>query len=83
MHITRPQRLLIQSYLPGLMVGQGDRLLSAFRLQPTVYRTISGISRFPDRWKGALLTLRGADKAHACANDLIPPDPTNTAFAGI
>ena len=37
---------------------------------------------FADRWKGALALLRGADK-HGCANDLIPPDPTNTAFAGI
>ncbi|WP_420066884.1 DUF7370 family protein, partial [Salmonella enterica] len=31
---------------------------------------------------GSLSLLRGADK-FGCANGLIPPDPTNTAFAGI
>ncbi|EBR3153410.1 hypothetical protein B8V94_23345, partial [Salmonella enterica subsp. enterica serovar Infantis] len=37
---------------------------------------------FADRWKGSLSLLRGADK-FGCTNGLIPPDPTNTAFAGI
>lgn len=74
--------LLIQSYLLGLMaLGQGDKYISSQTAPNGASRSFRYQS-FPDRWKGALALLRGADK-HGCANDLIPPDPTNTAFAGI
>ena len=74
--------LLIQSYLIALMgLGQGDKYISSQTAPNGASRSFRYQS-FPDRWKGALALLRGADK-HGCANDLIPPDPTNTAFAGI
>ncbi|HBC9089330.1 TPA: hypothetical protein KE767_004341 [Citrobacter koseri] len=74
--------LLIQSYLIALMgLGQGDKYISSQTAPNGASRSFRYQS-FTDRWKGALALLRGADK-HGCANDLIPPDPTNTAFAGI
>ncbi|HHR4515729.1 TPA: DUF7370 family protein [Salmonella enterica] len=81
-HYPPATALLIQSYLLGLMaLGQGDRYISSQTAPNGASRSFRYQS-FPDRWKGALALLRGADK-HGCANDLIPPDPTNTAFAGI
>lgn len=81
-HYSPATALLIQSYLLGLMaLGQGDKYISSQTAPNGASRSFRYQS-FPDRWKGALALLRGADK-HGCANDLIPPDPTNTAFAGI
>lgn len=81
-HYPASTALLIQLYLLALMgLGQGDKYISSqtapsgasrsFRYQP-----------FSDRWKGALNLLRGLDKS-GCATSIIPPDPTNKAFAGI
>lgn len=81
-HYPASTALLIQLYLLALMgLGQGDKYISSQTAPNGASRSFRYQS-FPDRWKGALALLRGADK-HGCANDLIPPDPTNTAFAGI
>ncbi|WP_413715849.1 hypothetical protein IBZ12_10450 [Serratia ureilytica] len=74
--------LLIQLYLLGLMgLGQGDKYISSQTAPSGASRSFRYQS-FSDRWKGALNLLRGLDKK-GCAKDLIPPDPTNKAFAGV
>ncbi|MGM7654076.1 DUF7370 family protein [Serratia marcescens] len=74
--------LLIQLYLLGLMgIGQGDKYISSQTAPSGASRSFRYQS-FSDRWKGALNLLRGLDKK-ACATGLIPPDPTNKAFAGV
>lgn len=74
--------LLIQMYLLGLMgLGQGDRYISSQSAPSGASRSFR-YGSFADRWKGSLSLLRGLDK-HGCATSLIPPDPTNQAFAGI
>ncbi|EPG5720766.1 DUF7370 family protein [Serratia marcescens] len=74
--------LLIQLYLLGLMgLGQGDKYISSQTAPSGASRSFRYQS-FSDRWKGALNLLRGLDK-QGCATDLIPPDPTNKAFAGV
>lgn len=81
-HYSPATALLIQTYLLGLMaLGQGDRYISS-QTGPNGASRSFRYQSFTDRWKGALSLLRGADK-YGCANDLLPPDPTNTAFAGI
>ncbi|EIV2913280.1 hypothetical protein L7Q46_002606 [Serratia marcescens] len=74
--------LLIQLYLLGLMgLGQGDKYISSQTAPSGASRSFRYQS-FIDRWKGALNLLRGLDKK-GCAIGLIPPDPTNKAFAGV
>lgn len=74
--------LLIQLYLLGLMgLGQGDKYISSQTAQSGASRSFRYQS-FSDRWKGALNLLRGLDKK-GCATGLVPPDPTNKAFAGV
>ncbi|MER5140517.1 hypothetical protein KDV60_03515 [Serratia marcescens] len=74
--------LLIQLYLLGLMgLGQGDKYISSQTAPSGASRSFRYQS-FSDRWKGALNLLRGLDKK-GCATCLIPPDPTNKAFAGV
>nr|SAY41737.1 Uncharacterised protein [Serratia marcescens] len=74
--------LLIQLYLLGLMgLGQGDKYISSQTAPSGASRSFRYQS-FIDRWKGALNLLRGLDKK-GCATGLIPPDPTNKAFAGV
>jgi len=74
--------LLIQMYLLGLMgLGQGDKYISSQSAPSGASRSFRYQS-FSDRWKGSLALLRGLDK-NGCATDLIPPDPTQQAFAGI
>ncbi|MGV3982909.1 DUF7370 family protein [Citrobacter freundii] len=81
-HYPASVALLIQLYLLALMgLAQGDKYISS-QTGPNGASRSFRYQSFPDRWKGALALLRGADK-HGCANDLIPSDPTNTAFAGI
>lgn len=81
-HYPASTALLIQLYLLALMgLGQGDKYISSQTAPSGASRSFRYQS-FTDRWKGALALLRVTDK-HGCANDLIPPDPTNTAFAGI
>ena len=81
-HYPASAALLIQLYLLALMgLAQGDKYISS-QTGPNGASRSFRYQSFPDRWKGALALLRGADK-HGCANDLIPSDPTNTAFAGI
>ncbi|EGB5889852.1 hypothetical protein H7466_003732 [Salmonella enterica] len=81
-HYPPATALLIQTYLLGLMaLGQGDRYIIS-QTGPNGASRSFRYQSFTDRWKGALSLLRGADK-YGCANDLLPPDPTNTAFAGI
>ncbi|EBJ0807412.1 hypothetical protein KAN66_003427 [Salmonella enterica subsp. enterica serovar Agona] len=81
-HYPPATALLIQTYLLGLMaLGQGDRYISS-QTGPNGASRSFRYQSFTDRWRGALSLLRGADK-YGCANDLLPPDPTNTAFAGI
>lgn len=74
--------LLIQLYLLGLMgLGQGDKYISSQTAPSGASRSFRYQS-FSDRWKGALNLLRGLDKK-GCATCLVPPDPTNKAFAGV
>ena len=81
-HYPASVALLIQLYLLALMgLAQGDKYISS-QTGPNGASRSFRYQLFPDRWKGALALLRVTDK-HGCANDLIPPDPTNTAFAGI
>ncbi|MGI1273862.1 DUF7370 family protein [Enterobacter kobei] len=81
-HYHPATALLIQSYLLGLMaLGQGDKYISSQTGPNGALRSFRYLS-FADRWKASLGLLRGLDK-YGCATSLIPPDPTNTAFAGI
>ncbi|ENQ9593693.1 DUF7370 family protein [Enterobacter cloacae complex sp. 370H10] len=81
-HYPASVALLIQLYLLALMgLAQGDKYISS-QTGPNGASRSFRYQSFPDRWKGALALLRVTDK-HGCANDLTPPDPTNTAFAGI
>ncbi|EMA8097767.1 hypothetical protein U5C36_003379 [Enterobacter hormaechei] len=81
-HYPASTSLLIQLYLLSLMgLAQGDKYISS-QTGPNGASRSFRCQSFPDRWRGALALLRVTDK-HGCANDLIPPDPTNTAFAGI
>ena len=81
-HYPASTSLLIQLYLLSLMgLAQGDKYISS-QTGPNGASRSFRYQSFPDRWRGALALLRVTDK-HGCANDLIPPDPTNTAFAGI
>ncbi|MGT5975018.1 DUF7370 family protein [Escherichia coli] len=74
--------LLIQMYLLGLMgLGQGDKYISSQSAPSGASRSFRYQS-FADRWAGSLSLLRGLDKK-GCANGLIPPDPSQKAFAGI
>jgi len=81
-HYPPATALLIQSYLLGLMaLGQGDKYISSQTGPNGASRSFRYLS-FADRWKASMGLLRGLDK-YGCATSLIPPDPTNTAFAGI
>ncbi|MDT8098481.1 DUF7370 family protein [Enterobacter hormaechei] len=81
-HYPASTALLIQSYLLGMMaLGQGDKYISSQTGPNGASRSFRYLS-FADRWKASLGLLRGLDK-YGCATGLIPPDPTNTAFAGI
>ena len=81
-HYPPATALLIQSYLLGLMaLGQGDKYISSQTGPNGASRSFRYLS-FADRWKASLGLLRGLDK-YGGATSLIPPDPTNTAFAGI
>ncbi|KAF6676804.1 hypothetical protein HFD87_10030 [Pantoea sp. EKM21T] len=74
--------LLIQMYLLGLMgLGQGDKYISSQSAPSGASRSFR-YGSFADRWKGSLGLLRGLDK-NGCATALIPPDPTQQAFAGL
>lgn len=74
--------LLIQLYLIGLMaLAQGDRYISS-QSSPSGASRSFRYQSFADRWRGTLALLRGLDK-HGCASELIPPDPTTTARAGL
>lgn len=74
--------ILIQMYLLGLMgLGQGDKYISSQSAPSGASRSFR-YGSFADRWKGSLGLLRGLDK-FGCAASLIPPDPTQKAFAGI
>lgn len=74
--------LMIQAYLLALFaLGQADKYISSQTAPSGASRSFR-YNSFADRWKAQLALLRGADK-HGCTNDLIPPDPTNTAHAGI
>lgn len=74
--------LLIQLYLIGLMgLAQGDRYISSQSAPSGASRSFRYLP-FADRWRGAMALLRGLDK-HGCAAELIPPDPTITARAGL
>ena len=81
-HYPASTSLLIQLYLLALMgLGQGDKYISSQTGPNGASRSFRYLS-FADRWKASLGLLRGLDK-YGCATILIPPDPTNTAFAGI
>ncbi|ELY2935510.1 hypothetical protein ACJ2YI_004155 [Cronobacter sakazakii] len=81
-HYQPATALLIQMYLLGLMgLGQGDRYISSQTAPSGASRSFRYQS-FADRWSGSLSLLRGLDK-YDCATSLIPPDPSNKAFAGI
>lgn len=82
LHYPASTVLLIQLYLLALMgLGQGDKYISSQTGPNGASRSFRYLS-FADRWKASLGLLRGLDK-YGCATSLIPPDPTNTAFAGI
>ncbi|VAK94270.1 gp11 [Enterobacter hormaechei] len=81
-HYPASVALLIQLYLLALMgLAQGDKYISS-QTGPNGASRSFRYQSFPDRWKGTVALLRVTDK-HGCANDLIPRDPTTTAFAGI
>lgn len=81
-HYSPATALLIQSYLLGLMaLGQSDKYISS-HTAPSGASESFRYQSFADRWKGTLNLLRGLDK-YGCTTAIIPPDPTNTAFAGI
>lgn len=81
-HYTPETALLIQLYLLSLMgLGQGDRYISSQTAPSGASRSFR-YQGFADRWSGALSLLRGLDK-FGCASELIPPDPTKKAFAGM
>jgi len=79
---TTATALLIQLYLLGLMgLAQGDKYISSQTAPSGASRSFRYQS-FADRWRAALALLRGLD-THGCATGLIPPDPTQTAHAGM
>ena len=79
---TTATALLIQLYMLGLMgLAQGDKYISSQTAPSGASRSFRYQS-FADRWRGAMSLLRGLDK-HGCASGLIPPDPTQTAHAGL
>lgn len=81
-HYPAGTALLIQMYLLGLMaLGQGDQYISSQTAPSGASRSFRYLS-FADRWRGLSSLLRGLDK-YGCATGLIPPDPTNTAHAGL
>lgn len=74
--------LLIQCYLISLFAyAQSDKMLSSQTAPSGASRSFK-YKNFADRWKGQLNLLRGLDK-NGCASDLIPPDPTQSSYAGI
>ncbi|EPL9572141.1 DUF7370 family protein [Providencia rettgeri] len=81
-HYPAATALLIQMYLLALMaLGQGDKYISSQSAPNGASRSFRYQS-FGDRWKASTSLLRGLDK-YGCANGLIPPDPTQTAHAGL
>lgn len=81
-HYAPATALLIQLYVLALMgLGQGDRYISSQTAPSGASRSFR-YQGFADRWRGALALLRGLD-TFGCATGLIPPDPTQTAHAGI
>ncbi|MBV7482522.1 hypothetical protein [Bordetella sp. BOR01] len=81
-HYPASTGLLIMLYLVSLMaLGQGDRYISSQSAPSGASRSFRYLS-FADRWRGQLSLLRGLDK-FGCAGGLIPPDPTQTAHAGL
>lgn len=81
-HYQPATALLIQLYVLALMgLGQGDRYISSQTAPSGASRSFR-YQGFADRWRGALALLRGLD-TFGCATGLIPPDPTQTAHAGI
>ncbi|SAI62889.1 Uncharacterised protein [Bordetella trematum] len=81
-HYTPGVALLIQSYLLALMAyGQGDKYIASQSAPSGASRSFR-YQGFAERWRGMLALLRGLD-TKGCATGLIPPDPTQTAHAGI
>lgn len=81
-HYDDATATLIQLYLLGLLaLGQGDRYIRS-QTSPSGASRSFHFRAFAERWRGALALLRGLD-VHGCAADLIPPDPTDTAHAGL
>lgn len=81
-HYTPAVALLIQCYLIGLMgLGQGDKYVTS-QTAPSGASQSFRYQSFVDRWRGLSGLLHGLDK-HGCATGLIPPDPTQKAFAGM
>ncbi len=74
--------LMIQLYLIGLFgLANMDRYISSQTAPSGASRSFR-YQGFADRWRGAMALLRGLD-THDCATGLIPPDPTQTAHAGL
>ncbi|MEY0133575.1 hypothetical protein AB7V66_20610 [Providencia rettgeri] len=81
-HYSSATAILIQSCLISLMaLSKGDKYISSQSAPNGASRSFRYQS-FGDRWKAATSLLRGLDK-YGCANELIPPDPTQTAHAGL
>lgn len=81
-HYTPGVALLIQSYLLALMAyGQGDKYIASQSAPSGASRSFR-YQGFAERWRGMLALLRGLD-TKGCTASLIPPDPTQTARAGI
>lgn len=74
--------LLIKLYLMALLsIAQGDKYVSS-QTAPSGASQSFRYQALADRWRGTLGLLRALDKS-GCATDLIPPDPTQKAFAGM
>lgn len=79
---TPAKALLIQTYLLGLLaLAQGDKYISSQTAPSGASRSFRYQS-FDVRWRASLALLRGADKS-GCTDALVPPNPTQTAFAGL
>lgn len=74
--------LLIKLYLMALLsIAQGDKYISS-QTAPSGASQSFRYKALAESWRGTLGLLRALDKS-GCAIGLIPPDPTQKAFAGM
>lgn len=73
---------LIRLYLIGLLgIANGDRFISS-QTAPSGASQSFRYRDFADRWRATLGLLRALD-TKGCTDGVVPPDPTQKAFAGL